>query len=148
MGLKEEQDKEGKGKGKSKGKERGRERLVNVVCRLHRPQKKKIASNPTRWMAPELITSKQHTLASDVYSFGILLWEAWSLGGLPYPDIEGDADVVAHVMQVQKSLNPKPQILILKGRGCGGARDQRNRSHSTLNPKPQTLSHSTLDPKF
>jgi serine/threonine protein kinase len=98
------QGEQGQGQGEGEGAGVVGESGVSATS----PSKKKIASNLTRWMAPELITSKQHTLASDVYSFGILLWEAWSLGGLPYPDIEGDADVVAHVMQVQKSLNPKP----------------------------------------
>ena len=98
----------GQGQGQEQGEGEGAGAVGECGVSATSPSKKKIASNPTRWMAPELITSKQHTLASDVYSFGILLWEAWSLGGLPYPDIEGDADVVAHVMQVQKSLNPKP----------------------------------------
>jgi serine/threonine protein kinase len=106
-GADEDGEKGGKGQEQRAGEGRGAGGDCDA-SKMTSPSKKKIAPNPTRWMAPELITSKQHTLASDVYSFGILLWEAWSLGGVPYPDIEGDADVEAHVMQVQKQPNPKP----------------------------------------
>lgn len=33
------------------------------------------ASTPPRWLAPEVLEGEQATLASDVYSFGIILWE-------------------------------------------------------------------------
>ena len=31
-----------------------------------------------RWMAPEVIRHEQYSLAADVYSFGLLLWELYS----------------------------------------------------------------------
>ena len=42
---------------------------------------------PVRWMAPEVITRRQITNKSDVWSFGVLMWEIFSLGAVPYPDI-------------------------------------------------------------
>ena len=39
----------------------------------------------TRWTAPECYTSKRLSIKSDVWSFGILLWELVTKGSLPYP---------------------------------------------------------------
>ncbi|CAH8444721.1 unnamed protein product [Schistosoma turkestanicum] len=42
-----------------------------------------------RWMAPEcLTTAKCYTSKCDVWSYGILLWELFSLGNSPYPGID------------------------------------------------------------
>eukprot|EP00698_Gefionella_okellyi_P003005 TRINITY_DN12832_c0_g1_i1.p1 TRINITY_DN12832_c0_g1~~TRINITY_DN12832_c0_g1_i1.p1 ORF type:complete len:296 (+),score=45.90 TRINITY_DN12832_c0_g1_i1:81-968(+) len=41
-----------------------------------------------QWMAPEVITSKKYDESSDVYSFGIMLWELVSRD-VPYADVQG-----------------------------------------------------------
>ncbi|XP_063080009.1 proto-oncogene tyrosine-protein kinase ROS [Engraulis encrasicolus] len=51
---------------------------------------------PVRWMSPESLTDGVFNKHSDVWSFGVLLWEVFSLGRQPYPALT-NMEVVHHI---------------------------------------------------
>ncbi len=42
---------------------------------------------PVKWTAPEAIHFKKYSTASDVWAYGCLLYEIWSVGHKPFEGI-------------------------------------------------------------
>ena len=50
---------------------------------------------PAKWMAPESLFQQKWTHASDVWSFGVLMWEVTSFGSEPYSALDAEQAVRA-----------------------------------------------------
>lgn len=62
---------------------------------------------PLKWMAPEAIFDKVYTTQSDVWSFGVLLWEIFSLGASPYPGVQIDEDFCRQLKEGTRMRAPE-----------------------------------------
>ena len=53
---------------------------------------------PVRWMAPESLSDGLFTAASDVWSYGVLLYELMTFGSFPYQGLSN-----AEVLELVKN---------------------------------------------
>eukprot|EP00117_Sycon_ciliatum_P017636 scpid41309/ scgid16556/ Tyrosine-protein kinase Mer; Proto-oncogene c-Mer; Receptor tyrosine kinase MerTK len=60
---------------------------------------------PVKWMAPESLRYYKFTSKSDVWSFGVLMWEVESLGRIPYPGIS-NAEIADFVSDGNRLSQP------------------------------------------
>ena len=65
---------------------------------------------PIRYAAPEILSDKKnsshYTEKSDVYSMGVLMWEAYSRGSVPWSKMKCDEDVIEHVLKGDRLTKP------------------------------------------
>jgi serine/threonine protein kinase len=54
---------------------------------------------PIRWMALEVFSEARYRRASEVWSWGIVVWEMFSMGRIPYDDFTSNQDVIQFVAE-------------------------------------------------
>ncbi|XP_058883994.1 vascular endothelial growth factor receptor 1-like isoform X2 [Acipenser ruthenus] len=62
---------------------------------------------PLKWMALESVFDKLYTTQSDVWSYGVLLWEIFSLGASPYPGVQIDEDFCRRLKEGTRMRAPE-----------------------------------------
>jgi len=61
---------------------------------------------PIRWMAPESLYDNIYTTKTDVWSYGVLMWEIATLGSTPYPGMSG-SEVMKKVKEGHRLEKPE-----------------------------------------
>uniref|UniRef100_A0A8C9SVY3 receptor protein-tyrosine kinase n=1 Tax=Scleropages formosus TaxID=113540 RepID=A0A8C9SVY3_SCLFO len=66
----------------------------------------KKAKLPVKWIAVESLQTQKFTTKSDVWSFGVLMWELLTRGASPYPDID-PYDIIPYLCKGRRLLQPE-----------------------------------------
>lgn len=61
---------------------------------------------PVRWMALESLEKSVYNTKTDVWSYGILLWELMTRGVVPYPDVD-NFDIRCYLKEGRRMLRPR-----------------------------------------
>ncbi|RWS12104.1 hepatocyte growth factor receptor-like protein, partial [Dinothrombium tinctorium] len=67
---------------------------------------------PVKWMAPESLEKGTYNTKTDVWSYGVLLWELMTRGVTPYPEVD-NWDILNYLKQGFRMLRPEfcPELL-------------------------------------
>ncbi|GMT04676.1 hypothetical protein PENTCL1PPCAC_26850, partial [Pristionchus entomophagus] len=61
---------------------------------------------PLKWMAPEALSNLEYSFKSDVWSYGVLLWELFSFGEVPFASLQ-TTELLAHLQRGNRLEKPE-----------------------------------------
>ncbi|XP_065826081.1 uncharacterized protein [Oscarella lobularis] len=102
---------------------------------------------PFKWMSIEAITDRVFTAASDVWSYGVVMWEICTLGGFPYPVIS-NAELLSRLSEgyrMEKPDNCSDQLYDLMVRCWHPEPDERPRFSALVSALDQMLNADDHD---
>jgi RYK receptor-like tyrosine kinase len=72
---------------------------------------------PVKWMAAEVLAERKYSHYSDVWSFGVVLWEVMTLGRIPYEDVppEDMLSVLTTGLRLEQPKNCPEDLFVLMG---------------------------------
>ncbi|XP_062589049.1 hepatocyte growth factor receptor-like [Saccostrea cucullata] len=103
---------------------------------------------PVKWMAPESLEKGIYSSQSDVWSFGVTMWELLTRGSKPYPEVDG-WDMLKYLKNSRRLPKPTkcPDILYNKMLRCWNLDPDERPSFSDLVIELSEIVSST-DEKF
>uniref|UniRef100_A0A3Q0T1L3 receptor protein-tyrosine kinase n=1 Tax=Amphilophus citrinellus TaxID=61819 RepID=A0A3Q0T1L3_AMPCI len=89
---------------------------------------------PLKWMSPESIFQNIYSSQSDVWSFGVLLWEIFSLGCRPYPELSVTQEFYSALKRGYRMTRPEhaPDDMYDLMKRCWEEKPQSRPSFSSL----------------
>ncbi|XP_078112626.1 hepatocyte growth factor receptor isoform X2 [Sander vitreus] len=95
---------------------------------------------PVKWMALESLQTHKFTPKSDVWSFGVLLWELMTRGAPPYSDVNS-FDITVFLLQGRRLLQPEfcPDALYTLMIECWHPKPERRPSFHELVSRISTI---------
>ncbi|EKX50363.1 hypothetical protein GUITHDRAFT_67286 [Guillardia theta CCMP2712] len=72
-----------------------------------------LTGGPLRWMAPEVMTRREFSEKSDIWSYGVTLWELWTnCSVVPYASVTEDEElrrkiILGHLLEKPECCNPR-----------------------------------------
>ena len=101
---------------------------------------------PLRWLAPESLKSNQFSIYSDVWSYGVLLWEVMSLGARPYATMN-NAQVAQSILTSHLLSQPKhcPAGVYTMMQQCWNTSPQHRLAFSAIRDRLKVFIAAALD---
>ncbi|XP_025962425.2 macrophage-stimulating protein receptor isoform X2 [Dromaius novaehollandiae] len=91
------------------------------------------AKLPVKWMALESLQTQKFTTKSDVWSFGVLMWELLTRGASPYPEVD-PYDITRYLLRGRRLPQPEycPDSLYAVMLSCWAPAPEERPSFSIL----------------
>jgi proto-oncogene tyrosine-protein kinase Met len=109
-------------------------RIENNVCKL-----------PIKWMSPESIDKHIFNTKTDVWSYGVLVWELFTRGKAPYLHIKNDL-IFDHLNEGNRLPKPKycPKVIYLILLKCWSENPKSRPSFAALSERMERINNNLV----